>query len=58
VEEGNEEYTLPKEGIMPKEQKTYTREFKREAVQLLKSSGKPMSQVARDLGISDSTLYQ
>ena len=43
---------------MPKQQKTYTREFKREAVQLVKSSGKPMSQIARDLGISDSALYQ
>jgi transposase len=42
---------------MPKQQKTYTREFKWEAVQLVKSSGKPMSQVARELGISDSALY-
>ncbi len=42
---------------MPKQQKTYTREFKREAVQLVKSSRKPMSQVARELGISDSALY-
>ena len=41
---------------MPKQQKTYTREFKLEAVQLLKSSGKPMSQIARELGISVSTL--
>src|ERR1700694_4001365 len=51
------EYTLPKEGSMPKQQKTYTREFKLEAVQLVKSSGKPMSQIARELGISDSALY-
>jgi transposase len=43
---------------MAKQQKTYTREFKREAVQLVKSSGKPMSQIARELGISDSALYQ
>ncbi len=41
---------------MAKQQKTYTREFKLEAVQLVKSSGKPMSQVARELGISDSAL--
>ncbi len=40
---------------MRKQQKTYTREFKMEAVQLVK--GKPMSQVARDLGISDSALF-
>ena len=43
---------------MPKQQKTYTKEFKLEAVQLVKSSGKPMSQIARELGISDSALYQ
>jgi transposase len=42
---------------MPKQQKTYTKEFKLEAVQLIKSSGKPMSQIARELGISDSALY-
>jgi transposase len=41
---------------MVKQQKTYTREFKVEAVQLVKSSGKPMSQIARELGISDSAL--
>jgi transposase len=42
---------------MPKQQKTYTREFKLEAVQLVKSSGKPMSQIARDLGVSETALY-
>jgi transposase len=42
---------------MAKQQKTFTREFKLEAVQLVKSSGKPMSHIARDLGISDSALY-
>jgi transposase len=42
---------------MVKQQKTYTKEFKLEAVRLVKSSGKPMSQVARELGISDSALY-
>ena len=42
---------------MPKQQKTYTKEFKLEAVQLVKSSGKPMSQIARELGVSDSALY-
>ena len=49
--------TLSKESKMGKQQKIYTREFKVEAVQLVKSSGKPMSQVARELGISDSALY-
>jgi transposase len=42
---------------MPKQQKTYTREFKLEAVRLVRSSDKPMSQIARDLGVSDSALY-
>jgi transposase len=42
---------------MPKQQKTYTKEFKLEAVQLVKSSGKPMSQIARELGVSDTALY-
>ncbi len=41
---------------MVKQQKTYTREFKLEAVRLVQSSGKPMSQIARDLGVSDSAL--
>src|SRR5207237_6619985 len=40
-----------------KTQRTYTREFKIEAVQLVQSSGKSMSQIARDLGIADSTLH-
>ncbi len=42
---------------MQKEQRTFTREFKVEAVQLAKSSQKPLTQIARDLGIADSTLH-
>ena len=42
---------------MVKQQKFYTKEFKLEAVRLVKSSGKPMSQIARELGVSDSALY-
>lgn len=42
---------------MPKEQKTFTREFKQEAVQLVRSSSKSQAQIARDLGIADSTLH-
>jgi transposase len=42
---------------MPKQQKTYTKEFKLEAVRLVKSSGKPLSQIARDLGVSETALY-
>jgi len=42
---------------MPKEQRTFTKEFKLEAVQLVHRSGKSQSQIARDLGIADSTLH-
>jgi transposase len=34
----------------------FTPEFKAEAVDLLTNSGKPISEIARDLGISDGTL--
>ena len=37
-------------------QKTYTVEFKREAVRLAQTSGKPIAQVARELGISDTSI--
>src|SRR5439155_631409 len=41
-----------------KVQKTYTQEFKREAVRLAQTSGKPIAQVARELGISDTSIHQ
>ena len=42
---------------MQKTQRTFTKEFKQEAVQLAKSSEKPLTQIANDLGIADSTLH-
>jgi transposase len=42
---------------MAKVQKTYTREFKEEAVRLAQTSGKPIAQIARELGISDSAIH-
>ena len=42
---------------MPKDQRTFTQEFKQEAVRLVQTSGKSITQVARDLGIADSTLH-
>jgi transposase len=42
---------------MQKEQRTYTRECKQEAVQLVRSSDKSQAHIARDLGIADSTLH-
>ncbi len=43
---------------MQKVQKTYTAEFKREAVRLVQTSGKSIVQVARELGISDTRVHQ
>ena len=41
---------------MGKSQPHYTKEFKQQAVQLFKTSGKTKTQISRDLGISDSAL--
>jgi len=42
---------------MQKVQKTYTQEFKREAVRLAQTSGKSIAQVARELGIADKRVH-
>jgi transposase len=34
----------------------FTPEFKRDAVELVRTSGRPIAHIARDLGIYDSTL--
>ncbi len=41
---------------MGKSQPNYIREFKQQVVQLFETSGKTKTQIARDLGISDSAL--
>jgi transposase len=38
--------------------RTYTREFKREAVRLAETSGKSISEIERDLGITTGLLYK
>ena len=38
------------------EKKTYTEEFKREALRLLESSGKPVATLERELGLSHGLL--
>ena len=43
---------------MKKAQKTYTAGFKREAVRLAQTSEKPIAQVARELGIADTSIHQ
>ena len=43
---------------MAKTRRKFSKQFKREAVQLFRSSGKSQNQVAGELGISVSTLGQ
>ncbi|HEY4384523.1 MAG TPA: transposase [Ktedonobacteraceae bacterium] len=43
---------------MAKVQKVYTREFKEQAVQRAQTSRKPIAQVARGLGISNTSVHQ
>ena len=43
---------------MAADRKRYTGEFKREAVRLMETSGKPIAQLARDLGVNDNNLYR
>jgi transposase len=42
---------------MPKEQRTFMKESKLETMRLGQASGKSITQVARDLGIVDSTRH-
>ncbi len=38
-------------------QKVYTKKVKEEVVRLAQTSGKPIAQIARELGISDSAIH-
>ena len=41
---------------MPEQRRQYSPQFKAEAVQMVIESGRPIAQIARDLGIHDGTL--
>lgn len=41
---------------MPRSRPPYPLEFRREAVELVRASGRPFREIARDLGVSDQTL--
>jgi len=43
---------------MSRQNRKYTTEFKQEAVRLMETSGKPVVQIARDLGLNDNLLYK
>jgi transposase len=36
----------------------YTKEFKLQALELLRASGKPVEQIAKELGVAKSALYR
>ena len=41
---------------MPEKRKKYDREFREGAVRIVEETGKPIAQVARDLGVAEGTL--
>jgi transposase-like protein len=40
----------------PRTRREFTKEFKRDAVALVRATGRPIAQIAHELGIYDSTL--
>ncbi len=47
----------PEEGGPDGSSSKYPPEFRREAVELVRTSGRPVVDVARSLGVTDSTLH-
>ena len=44
--------------VAKKKRNRYTSEFKAEAVRMMRSSDKPAAELAKDLGISEQSLYR
>jgi transposase len=44
------------EDRQPRNRRQFTAEFKRDAVELVRTTGRPIAEIARELGIYDSTL--
>jgi transposase len=44
------------EDRQPRNRRQFTAEFKRDAVDLVRTTGRPIAEIARELGIYDSTL--
>ena len=51
-----EKEEVPMSTERKKERKRYDLEFKKQAVQLVLSSGRPLAEIARELGVSDWNL--
>jgi transposase len=43
---------------MTRKRKTYSREFKLEAIQLVETSGKPVAQIERELGLGKGQIHR
>lgn len=43
---------------MPEKRKKYDREFREGAVRIVEETGKPIAQVARDLGVNEGTRHR
>ena len=48
--------TLTEPCKQQRNRRQFTQEFKRDAVELVRTSGRPIAEIARELGIYDSTL--
>ncbi len=46
----------PTSDKQPRSRRQFTPEFKRVAVELVRTSGRPIAEIARELGVYDSTL--
>ncbi len=53
MEEQQHRQPKPKQ---PRTRREFTKEFKHDAVELVRATGRPIAQIARDLGVYDSTL--
>lgn len=49
---------MKSEDRMSTPRRQYTDEFKQEAVRLVREAGRPIAQVARDLGLAESMIYR